>query len=131
MGFTPDLVASVWMGCDSQKFSLGGGQSAAVVSAPIWGNFMREVYKSRKISRFMPKPDGVITASICGKTGKKPVEGCPVKSEYFLSGTEPREKCNSDHDEMTSIFDLVRKRKNDLLDREKIKIDKQSSEEDQ
>ncbi|MBP7734941.1 MAG: PBP1A family penicillin-binding protein [Spirochaetes bacterium] len=122
VGFTPDLVAAVWMGCDSQKFSLGSGQSAAVVSAPIWGNFMRQVYTFRKPGRFKAQPDGVTVRAICGKTGKIPVEGCPVKSEFFIAGTEPREKCNSDHDEMTSIFDLVRKKKGDLLIKEKSKI---------
>jgi penicillin-binding protein 1A len=122
VGFTPDLVAAVWMGCDSQKFSLGSGQSAAVVSAPVWGRFMNQVYAFRRPGRFKGQPDGVTVRSICAKTGKVPVEDCPVKTEFFIAGTEPREKCNSEHDEMTSIFDLVRKRKGDLLDKEKLKI---------
>ncbi len=122
VGFTPDLVAAVWMGCDSQKFSLGSGQSAAVVSAPVWGNFMSQVYDFRRPGRFKGRPDGVTERPICAKTGKVPVEGCPVKSEFFITGTEPHDKCNSDHDEMTSIFDLVRKRKGDLIDKEKLKI---------
>jgi penicillin-binding protein 1A len=123
VGFTPDLAAAVWMGCDSQKFSLGVGQGAAVVSAPIWGNFMREVYKFRKPSRFKGQPDGVTMCNVCGKTGKIPVDGCPVKPEYFITGTEPQEKCKSDHDEMISIFDLVRKKKSDLIEKEKSKIE--------
>ncbi len=129
VGFTPDLVAAVWMGCDSQKFSLGSGQSASVVSAPVWGNYMRRVYAFRKPGRFKGQPDGVTVRSICGKTGKIPVEGCPVKSEFFIAGTEPHEKCNSDHDEMTSIFDLVRKKKNDLINKEKYKIEDSKEEE--
>ncbi len=131
VGFTPDLVAAVWMGCDSQKFSLGSGQSASVVSAPVWGNFMRQVYAFRKPGRFKGQPGGITVRSICAKTGKIPVDGCPVKSEYFIAGTEPREKCNSDHDEMTSIIDLVRKSKSGLLDKEKSKIsDAREQEED-
>lgn len=122
VGFTPDLVAAVWMGCDSQKFSLGGGQSAAIVSAPVWGSFMRDVYAFRKPGRFKECPAGITQTNICAKTGKIPVEGCPVRTEYFIDGTEPSEQCNSDHDEMISIFDLVRKRKNELLDREKLKL---------
>ncbi len=122
VGFTPDLVAAVWMGCDSQKFSLGSGQSAAMVSAPVWGKFMRQVYAFRKPGRFRPQPAGVTVRAICARTGKIPIEGCPVKSEFFIVGTEPREKCNSEHDEMTSIFDLVRKKKGDLLNKEKSKI---------
>ncbi|HOT46758.1 MAG TPA: PBP1A family penicillin-binding protein [Spirochaetota bacterium] len=131
VGFTPDLVAAVWMGCDSQKYSLGIGQSASVVAAPVWGNFMSRVYTFRKPGRFRGRPDGVTSRSICARTGLAPVDGCPVKSEYFIAGTEPREKCNSDHDEMTSIFDLVRKKKGGLLEKEKSKIsDHQSREED-
>lgn len=122
VGFTPDLVAAVWMGCDSQKFSLGSGQSASVASAPVWGKFMSRVYAFRKPGRFRGQPAGVTERSICARTGLVPVEGCPVRSEYFITGTEPREKCNSDHDEMTSIFDLVRKKKGDLLEKEKSKI---------
>ncbi|HNW29826.1 MAG TPA: penicillin-binding transpeptidase domain-containing protein, partial [Spirochaetota bacterium] len=122
VGYTPDLVAAIWMGCDSQKFSLGIGQSASVVAAPVWGNFMSRVYAFRKPGRFRGQPDGVTMRTICAKTGMIPVDGCPVKSEYFIRGTEPREKCNSDHDEMTSIFDLVRKKKQDLLEKEKSKI---------
>jgi penicillin-binding protein 1A len=129
VGFTPDLVAAVWMGCDSQKFSLGGGQSAAVVSAPVWGSFMRDVYMFRKPGRFRPQPPEIVTVNICAKTGKLPVEGCPVKSEYFIAGTAPTEQCNSEHDEMVSIFDLVRKSKQGLLDREKLKLEKQNADE--
>jgi penicillin-binding protein 1A len=129
VGFTPDLVAAVWMGCDSPKFTLGGGQSAAVVSAPVWGSFMRDVYTFRKPGRFRERPSGITQADICAKTGKIPVEGCPVRTEYFITGTEPSEKCNSDHDEMISIFDLVRKRKNNLLDREMNKLENRGSEE--
>ena len=130
VGFTPDLVAAVWMGCDSQKFSLGGGQSAAVVSAPVWGSFMRDVYAFRKPGRFRSQPSDITTVNICAKTGKIPVEGCPVRTEYFIAGTAPTEQCNSDHDEMISIFDLVRKRKQGLLDREKLKLENTKSEEE-
>ena len=119
----------MWMGCDSQKFSLGGGQSAAVVAAPVWGSFMRDVYEFRKPGKFRTQPPGVVSANVCAKTGKLPVEGCPVKSEYFLEGTVPTERCNSDHDEMISIFDLVRKGKQGLLDKEKMKLERQGENE--
>ena len=31
----PDLAAAVWMGCDSQKFSLGVGQRAAAIAVAV------------------------------------------------------------------------------------------------
>ena len=110
IGYTPNLVATVWLGCDSQIFSLGWGQSASLVAAPIWGNFMREVYKFRKPSRFRGPPNGVYRARICSFSGKTPASGCNVKSEYFIIGTDPKGKCDEDHQKMRSIFDLVKER---------------------
>ncbi len=123
VGYTPDLAAAVWMGCDSPSFSLGAGSSAAAVAAPVWGDFMRAVYTFRKPVRFPEKPLGIITLDVCEKTGKIPVKGCPALREYFIKGTEPKEKCNSEHDEMISIFDIARKRKSALLERERSKLE--------
>lgn len=123
VGYTPDLAAAVWMGCDSPAFSLGAGSSAAAVAAPVWGEFMRAVYTFRKPGRFPDKPPGIISLGVCVKTGKLPIRGCPVQREYFIKGTEPKEQCNSEHDEMISIFDIARKRKSALLDRERSKLD--------
>ena len=39
VGYTPDLVATVWIGYDTGSLSLGSGMSGGVVAAPIWGNF--------------------------------------------------------------------------------------------
>ncbi len=128
-GYTPDLAAVVWMGCDSPSYSLGAGRSAAAVAAPVWGNFMREVYTFRKPGRFREKPDGVLVRPICSKTGRIPIDGCPTRKEYFIDGTEPVERCDSDHDEIISIFDLARKRKNDVLRKEQLKLEESSGKE--
>ena len=128
VGFTPNLVAAVWMGCDSQRFTLAGGQSAAVVAAPVWGEFMRRVYAFRPISYFPGQPAGVTTCTVCAKTGLLPVEGCPRITELFLKGTEPKKECNREHDEMMSVFDLVRKQKSDIIEKEKKKGEPQQDE---
>ena len=46
MGFTPELLAGVWVGCDDKfirfrSTSLGQGASTAL---PIWANFIKKVY---------------------------------------------------------------------------------------
>ncbi len=109
VGFTPDLVTAVWLGCDSQKFTLGKGQSAAIVAAPVWGNFMREIYKTRKTTRFPGQPEGVIKRNICRITGKIPQNECPVRTEFFIEGTAPDEQCDLNHDSMDSIFELIQR----------------------
>lgn len=114
VGYTPGLVAAVWMGCDMQIFSLGPGQSGAVAAAPVWGNFMREVCRFRKPGEFFKQPAGVLKIRICSKTGKLPLADCPTATEYFIKGTEPKESCSTDHDEMMSVFDLIKKDKDAL-----------------
>ncbi|MCP4130599.1 MAG: PBP1A family penicillin-binding protein [bacterium] len=120
VGFIPDLVASVWVGCDSQKFTLGPGQSGSLVAAPIWGEFMREVTKLDKPREFKGAPGSVSSQRICSKSGDIPAEGCPVKHEYFISGTGPSKTCEG-HNRIKSIFDSVRKKKEQLLKKERNK----------
>jgi penicillin-binding protein 1A len=40
-GYTPELLAVVWVGFDDPVFRLGVGQSGGVVAAPIWAEFMK------------------------------------------------------------------------------------------
>ena len=117
VGYTPDLVAAVWLGCDSQNYILGSGQSAAVVAAPIWGKFMKEIYAFTKYTSFGEPPKNIIQRRICSRTGNLPLRGCPSRLEYFIDGTEPKQECDGHHSEMLSIFDLVKKNKIKLIEK--------------
>ncbi len=77
-GFTPNLSAVVWMGYDRPFMSLGKHQAAAVITAPMWGKYMREIYNGMPIPRFpeMPKDVELIGGGY-GRTGSK--------SQYFES----------------------------------------------
>ena len=49
MGFTPKLVAGVWVGAESPRVhfrTMGVGQGSNT-ALPIWGEFMRKVYKDK------------------------------------------------------------------------------------
>ena len=130
VGYTPDLVAAVWFGCNSQTFTLGEGQSGSVVAAPVWGRFMKEVYKTRKRGWFPSRPGGITTSLICDSTGLLPDTDCKKRREIFLSGTVPTEKCRGDHSEMMSIFDLAKKRGRKVMEKEKKKIDRKKQDGD-
>jgi len=116
-GFTPDLAATVWVGCDSQNFTLGQGQQGAAVSAPVWGDFMREVYKFRDAGYFTEPPADIRTGAICARTGKLPGKGCAARYEYFLKGTEPRTTCTSEHKQMMSLDQLIREKELESMSR--------------
>ena len=116
-------------GYNDPKYSLGSGQGGAQVAAPVWGRFMKKTAQFRTRRRFPPKPRGIVTLRVCSKTGLLPRTGCPCRREYFKTGTEPKEKCDGDHSEMMSVFDVAKKRKRKLLEKEREKLKKRRGSE--
>ena len=57
IGYTPEIVAGVWVGFDNQA-SLGRKESGGRVAAPIWLAFMREALRGQPVTDF-PIPPGV------------------------------------------------------------------------
>jgi penicillin-binding protein 1B len=91
VGFTPELLAVVWVGHDdNQALGLSGAQAAL----PIWTAFMKRALAGRAAVPFGPPPDGVTVVEIDRDTGELAGPGCPrVISEAFLAGTEPTVLC--------------------------------------
>ena len=56
-GVTPDLSASVWVGHDDMRVALGFGETGGRLAAPIWMNFVKEVYRNRPTRAFDAGPD--------------------------------------------------------------------------
>ena len=96
IGFTPQIVAGVWIGFD-EKVPLGGHtSSAAAVALPVWAQFMREVHQALHlpILDFPPLPAGVTTLEVCRESGEVASLYCPDRvEELFRSGTEPTVIC--------------------------------------
>ncbi len=90
VGFTPDVLAVVWVGYDdNRKLGLTGGQAAL----PIWTRFMKSAVAGREKLSFEP-PSGITHARIDPVTGMIARESCPNPvNEVFLTGTEPRRLC--------------------------------------
>ncbi len=68
IGYSPDLVAGVWVGFDTPR-PLGDRQSAAVVALPIWIRFMRQALPLFR-NRDFPVPPGITFARVDPGTGK-------------------------------------------------------------
>lgn len=95
VGYTPDLVAAVWMGDDDQSKQLvyRGVRYGSWFTAGIWGKFMKEALKNTPPSDFKA-PDGLETAVIDTQTGLLATTACTsVREEIFVKGTEPRQYC--------------------------------------
>lgn len=65
IGYSPSLVAGVWVGYDDHR-SIGPGETGARAALPIWIDFMREVLKDTPPEDF-PVPEGIIIVTEQGK----------------------------------------------------------------
>ena len=66
-GFTPNLVATVWVGFDQER-PLGDAEEGAHTALPIWINFMAAALKGvTEQHRLMP--DGIVTLRISPENG--------------------------------------------------------------
>jgi len=92
VGYTPELVAVVWVGYDDPR-SLGLPSSQGAL--PIWRRFVTELTGGVVRGAFRAPP-GVETAEIDPESGALAGWGCPARrSEYFLAGTLPSTTCPS------------------------------------
>lgn len=107
VGFTPDLVAGVWVGFDKPRTIVSGGY-ASELAVPIWGTFMRDATAGAR-ARWLDRPSDIVAVEICQESGLLPNSACRrvprvnadgersvgsmVAVEYFRRGTEPHEQC--------------------------------------
>ncbi|MFH1653194.1 MAG: PBP1A family penicillin-binding protein, partial [Pseudomonadota bacterium] len=94
VGFTPNLLATVWVGFDDNVSTKMSGSRAAL---PIWSEFMSEMKYADK--RFAP-PKGIKYINVDPITGLLSGKKCPdYIVEAFIDGTEPEDKCSEVMDE--------------------------------
>ena len=92
IGYTPQVIAGVWVGYDKPRPG-GKGFTGGAICAPIWARFMRSVLADKPVMDF-PKPDTVVSALIDPTTGYLAAPDCPIKQEeFFVAGTQPIEYC--------------------------------------
>jgi penicillin-binding protein 1B len=91
VGYTPDLLAVVWVGFDkAASMGLAGGEAAL----PIWTDFMRSALADQPHSSF-DIPEGIVLLDVDKNTGGLATPACPkVVREAFLAGEEPRAYCS-------------------------------------
>jgi penicillin-binding protein 1B len=100
-GFTPNTVATVWVGFDRER---NVGLTGAAAALPIWTRFMLDYTRGQTGAAFDPPP-GIVFRKICQESGllahsnsKKVVE------EAFIEGTEPTEESPLHRDGVLDFF---------------------------
>ena len=96
IGFTPELVAGVWMGLDRPRSIMRNAQGGDL-AAPAWTAFMSEVYRRRSVDISFGGPGGLLAVPVDRVTGLRAGPLCPadrVYIDYFVPGTEPTQECD-------------------------------------
>ena len=87
IGYTPQLLAGLWVGFD-EKRSLGKGETGGRIAAPVWARFMERALDGEPILDF-PVPAGISFAWINAHSGQRVPPGNGGLLECFRRGTEP------------------------------------------
>ena len=91
VGYTPELVGTIWIGFDQRKTIVPDGESGAIV-APIWGRIMASYGDPAPAWKV---PMGVVARRVDG-SGRVLAATCantPGRVEYFIARTAPPGGC--------------------------------------
>ena len=95
VGFTPDVVAGVWLGFDAPQ-TITPGAGGGTLAAPVFAQMLARYYAARGGfpggQAWSTPPAGVVTAELDRATGLPADEATPPERryvEYFLDGTQP------------------------------------------
>jgi penicillin-binding protein 1A len=102
VGFTPDLLAAVWVGFDDMK-KLGRGEAGGKTAAPIWADFMVKATAGKPTKDFA-QPPGVVVQRIDKATGllAAPGQETGTLDEVFLDGTAPTQRAAAAGEEQSA-----------------------------
>jgi 1A family penicillin-binding protein len=96
VGYTPDLVASVWFGFDRPE-TIVANASGGTLAAPVWARIMNAVYRGRRMPAAWQPPGGVVTAQVDRRSGMAVDASCPgsgdLYTEYFIHRLPPAQVC--------------------------------------
>ena len=106
VGYTPEIVAAVWMGFDRTR-PIMAKATGGRLAAPVWARLMTRVYAGRKPSAGWPMPAGVLEGLVDPQTGLLLASGCAPWSgvaykELFVQGAVPVTVCPSQGPIMTA-----------------------------
>ncbi len=92
VGFSSSLVVGVWVGFD-QPATIGREAYGSRYALPIWSDFMRRAARVRPPGTF-ERPAGLREETLCRLSYSRPVEGCPIYTEYLKRGdASPDQLC--------------------------------------
>lgn len=97
VGYTPELVGTVWIGYDRPS-SISSAATGGGLAAPVWGRMMARVQANRDTPSPWQRPERVVEAYIDPESGLILAEGCNsrwgyAEREIFLRDHLPETHC--------------------------------------
>lgn len=92
-GYTPYYTATTWAGFDNNVKLTGEEKNLA---KKLWRVVMSEIHAELPSESFSV-PSGIVTATVCSRSGKSPIAGLcdgTLRTEYFAEDTIPSETCD-------------------------------------
>ena len=139
IGYTPEVVAAVWVG-NTDNQPVGEGQNGYRMASPIWHSFMSQYLAARQPMAFI-RPVGIVEQEICADSGALPGPGCQQRTSELFDNDHPPDGSerdlakpveidlwtNLEANELcpestfrVSFFNLVANGREDILSREQI-----------
>ncbi len=95
VGFTPYYSCACWFGFDNpSSLSAAGISGNPAISA--WRRVMSRIHENLN-AKEIPRPSGVVEATVCEISGDLATDSCPSATGYFVEGTVPRSYCDAEH----------------------------------
>ncbi|HEX7241394.1 MAG TPA: PBP1A family penicillin-binding protein, partial [Longimicrobiaceae bacterium] len=95
VGYTPDLLAGVWVGMDNPR-TIMQGATGGMIAVPVWARVMRTAYAGRKPPAEWQRPPGVVSRRVSG--GRAISADCPWGGGYtdlFAARFAPEPTCSA------------------------------------
>lgn len=95
-GYTTSYLGVVWIGHDKPQ-RMGDYAYAGTYAAPIWKKIMLKAHEGVQPTNFK-EPNGIITATVDGKSGLLPGPNCPpgdIVTDIFAKNTVPTKICDA------------------------------------
>jgi penicillin-binding protein 1A len=96
IGYTPDLLAGVWLGMDRPQ-TIAAGATGGGFAVPIWARVVQKYYEEREAPEAWERPADVAVRRISRWTGTPVTEDCPYVvgsvADYFVAEAAPEAGC--------------------------------------
>ena len=87
IGYTPEVVAAVWVG-NTNNEPVGEGQSGYRMASPIWHDFMQPYLAGKERVGFALSA-GIFETEICADSGTLPGPACPNRVRELFAQDQP------------------------------------------